>query len=204
MRKLHALWSRDVQFVEIFIRQAHPGPGAPPYRSFEQKFDDAERYAAENDIPWTILVDDLPGTVHETYGGLADPSYLIGVDGRVSYYEMWTHAPTLHTKLEALRRQSWRGVVDDGVDHIPHMLPALTDGWNALRHGLPQSFIDLELASPGAASLTWIGHQLRPVLAPFTLRATPLPTSTRLALAGGAALIVGGLLLWSTRGRRMR
>jgi hypothetical protein len=153
----------------------------------------------EADIPWTMLVDDLAGTVHETYGGLADPSYLIDIDGRIAFYELWTHAPTLHRKLEALRRQEWRGVVDDGIDHIPHVLPALTDGWNGLRPGLPQSFIDLELASPGAASLTWLGHRLRPVLAPITLRATPLPTSARLAIASGATLLLGAVLWLATR-----
>jgi hypothetical protein len=182
--------------VEVFIRQAHPGPGAPAYRSFDQKLEDARRYVREEGIPWTVAVDDLDGTVHQTYGGLADPSYLIGVDGRVAYYELWTHAPTLHRKMAALVAQGGRGVVGDGVDHVPHLLAALTDGWNALRKGLPQSVIDLELAAPGSAALTWLGHQLRPILAPLTLRAEPLPRAARIALAGlagvaGVAVLTG-------------
>src|SRR5690625_102788 len=134
------------------------------------------------------------------YGGLADPSYLIGADGRVAYYQLWTHAPTLHRKLAALSSQRWHGTVDDGIDHTPHMLPALTDGWNALRHGLPQSVTDLETAAPGTALATWLGHQLRPILAPSTLRATPLPRATRLALAATAtAMVLGTAMLWQSR-----
>ncbi|MFO1533578.1 MAG: hypothetical protein ABR562_07810, partial [Thermoplasmatota archaeon] len=45
----------------------------------------------------------------------------------------------------------------------------------ALRRGLPQSYLDLELASPGAGALTWAGYQLRPLLGPLTQRAKPLP-----------------------------
>lgn len=134
--------------------------------------------------------------MHQTYGGLADPSYLIGVDGRVAYYELWTHAPTLHRKMAALAAQDGRGIVGDGVDYVPHLLAALTDGWPALRKGLPQSVIDLELAAPGSAALTWLGHQLRPLLGPLTLRAEPLPRAVRIALAGvagvaGVAVITG-------------
>lgn len=147
-------------------------------------------------------MDDVEGTVHRTYGGLADPSYLIGVDGRVAYYELWTHAPTLHRKMSALVSQDGHGIVDDGTDHVPHMLAAVTDGWNALRKGLPQSFIDLELAAPGSATLTWVGHRLRPLLAPLTLRAKPLPRAARLAITGVVG--VAGVLLLTGLARKAR
>ena len=90
MKQLYARWSDQVYFIDVLIRQAHPGPGAGPYRSFEEKLQDAERYQREEGIPWVILVDDLEGTVHRTYGGLADPTYLIDRDGRVAYYNLWT------------------------------------------------------------------------------------------------------------------
>lgn len=156
----------------------------------------------EEGIPWTVVVDDVEGTVHQAYGGLADPSYLIGVDGRVAYYELWTHAPTLHRKMSALVARDGHGIVGDGVDHVPHMLAAVTDGWNALRKGLPQSFIDLELAAPGSATLTWVGHRLRPLLAPLTLRGEPLPRAARAALAGVAG--IAGVLLLAGLARRAR
>jgi hypothetical protein len=202
MKKLFARWSGDVHFLDVVIRQAHPGPGAPTYHTFEEKVADALRYQEEEKIPWPVLVDDLDGRVHLTYGGLADPTYLIDLDGRVSYYNMWTYAPSLYQAIEALLAQGGRGVVLEGVNQRPHMTPALTEGWRGLQRGLPQSYLEMELASPGAATVTGLGYALRPILAPFTQRSRPLPNSVKVGLAAGAAAlaILGGRRLMRGRG----
>jgi hypothetical protein len=180
------------------IRQAHPGPGVRAYHTFEQKLRDAERYRHDEGIPWPILVDDLAGSVHRAYGELADPTYLIDVDGKIAFYDMWTHAPTLHQAIEALLRQGGRGVVRGGIDRTPHMLATMTNGWKGIRRGLPQSYLELELSIPGLGAGIWLGYRLRPLLAPLALRSTPLPTPAKVALATGALALVGLL------GRRLR
>lgn len=179
-----------MHFVDILIRQAHPGPEVPSYQSFEQKWHDARRYQQEEGIPWTVLIDDLEGTTHQVYGGLADPTYLIDAEGYVAFYNMWTHVPTLHRAIALLLGQGGRGVVLGGIDSYPHLLPSLADGWRGLRRGLPQSFIDLETSAPTLASGTWLGHRLRPLLAPLALRAEPLPGPVRLGLAFATALLI--------------
>jgi hypothetical protein len=178
-----------VQFVNVLIRQSHPGPDVQPYETFEEKLADAGRHKLDDGIPWPVLADDLEGTVHQVYGSLADPTYLIDADGRVAYYTMWTHAPNLHQALSTLMEQNERGVVNGGIDHVVHMLPSLTHGWKGIRRGLPQSYTDLETASPGMGMSLWAGYQLSPVLAPITLRAQPLPFPVKPVLAVGAALI---------------
>lgn len=187
MKELFARWSDQVHFLDVIVRQAHPGPGAQPYRTFEDKMRDAERYQREDTPPWVVLVDDWEGTVHQTYGGLADPTYLIDRDGRVAYYNMWTYAPALHQALQALMEQDGRRVVLGGVNRVPHMMPAITTGWRGLQRGLPQSYLDMETASPGAATMVGVGYLLSPVLAPFTQRAKPLPLSVKVGLTLGAA-----------------
>lgn len=202
LRKLHARWADEVEFVDVIIRQAHPGPRARPYHSDNQKMIDAHKYKDEERIDWPVLVDDLPGTVHQVYGGLADPTYLIDVDGRVSFYNMWTHAPTLHRAIDALMRSGGRGIVNGGIHHMPHMLPAMADGWKGIRRGLPQSFFDLMTAAPGMGSSLWLGHKLRPVLGPIALRATPLSRMFKIALAAGVALLAGAAITQIIRRRR--
>lgn len=175
--------------MDVLIRQAHPGPDVRPYHTFEEKMHDAKRYKDDEAIPWPVLADDLEGTVHQVYGGLADPTYLIDADGRVAYYTMWTHAPNINEALTALQRRGDHGVVNGGIDHVVHMLPSLTDGWRGIRRGLPQSYVDLEMAAPGLGSSLWLGYKLRPLLAPLTLRDTSLPLMGRVLVALGAAAL---------------
>jgi hypothetical protein len=159
-----------VTFVDVLTRQAHPGPSVEPYASDDDKRRDARRHVEENGIPWTVAIDDLAGTAHQTYGGLTDPTFLIDAEGRVAYYSMWTHAPTLWRAAQALEAQGGRGVVLGGVDHAPHLLAMVTYGWPAIQRGLPQSAIDLEMALPLSSALIWAGNQLRPLLAPVAGR----------------------------------
>ena len=48
----------------------------------------------------------------------------------------------------------------------------------------------------GAGTLSFFGNKAKPILGPLALRATPLPLTARLALAGGpvAAVLAAGLL----------
>lgn len=172
-----------MRFVDVLIRQAHPGPDVRPYLTFTDKIRDAQRYQEDESIDWPVLADDLEGTVHQVYGGLADPTYLIDADGRVAYYSMWTHAPNLNVAIATLRKQNDRGVVYGGIDHVVHMLPALTDGWRGIRRGLPQSYFDMELAAPGSGTGLWLGYRLRPILAPATLRAEHFGPAGRAIIA---------------------
>ncbi|MBX6342910.1 MAG: hypothetical protein IRY97_10665 [Thermomicrobiaceae bacterium] len=198
LKRLHARYGERVQFVDVLVRQAHPGPAEPPYQTMEQKLEDARRYRREEGIPWPVVADDVEGTVHQGYGGLADPSYLIGADGRVAFYDVVTYAPTLDRAIRDLLGRGGSGVVAGGVDRVPHLLPALTGGWPGLARGLPQSVTDLMLAAPGAPLALWLGYQLRPLLAPLTLRDRPLPWGVRAALLAAVALIVARL---ARRGR---
>ena len=186
--------------MDVLVRQAHPGPGVRPYRSVQEKAADAERYKEYNAIPWPVLVDDLEGTVHQVYSGLADPTYLIDADSRVAYFNMWTYAPNLNEAIAALLHQGGRGVVEGGIDHVMHLLPAITDGWRGIRLGLPQSYVDLETAAPGMGSGIWLGYQARPALAPLTLRAEPLSPTGRGALILGA--VAAGVLAVRTMRRQ--
>jgi len=189
---LHALWGDRVHFVDVMVRQAHPGPAVPPYATIEQKLADAEAYRREAGITWPVLADDLDGTVHQTYGGLTDPAYLIDADGRVAYYNMWAYSPVLHQAIEALLAQGGRGVVlGEGIDRTPHLLPAMADGWPGIRRGLSQSYVDMETSLPGSATALWLTHQLRPLLAPVALRATPLPPAVQAGILLGVSLLVG-------------
>lgn len=184
-----------MHFLDVVVRQAHPGADWPTYHTFEEKLLDARRYVREEGIPWPVIVDDLEGTVHQAYGGMADPTYLIDTAGRVSLYQLWTYAPVLHEAVEQLLEQGGRGIAMGGVDRMPHFGPALTAGWRGLKRGFPRSVVEMEMAGPGSAVGVAAGRLLKPVVGPLTLRAKPLSREAKIGLAVGAA----GLAFLGTR-----
>lgn len=185
----------------MLVRQAHPGPDAPAYHDETAKRRDAERYRQAERPPWPMAVDDLAGTVHQAYGGLSDAAYLIGVDGRVSFFGVTAGAPQLHRAVAELVERGGSGTV--GTDFVPRIVSALPDGWPAIERGLPQSAEELAATLPGSVALMRAGHALQPVLAPVTHRSRPLPAWVRKAfVVATLALATRHLTRRTTRGPR--
>ena len=194
---MHYLYGERVRFIDVLVRQEHPGERRGPYRTYEEKVQSAHEYEREEGIAWTVLVDDLAGMVHEAYGGAAAPLYLIDATGRVAFYGVLAHAPTLKRAIDELLAKEGHGITSGDVDHWPHVFASLVDGWRGPRRGGLRAVLDYELAVPGAATLTFLGHLAKPVLSPLALRSTPLPVSARLTLGSGliATTALGAWLL---------
>ncbi|CAA9221282.1 MAG: hypothetical protein AVDCRST_MAG76-718 [uncultured Acidimicrobiales bacterium] len=174
----------------MFIHQAHPGELRHRYSTFDQKLEGAREYKEQEQLPWPVLVDDLAGTMHREYSqGMADPTFLIDVDGQVSFYGMWTHVPTLHRAITALLSQDGRGQAL-GLDRTPHLLASFVDGYRGPRRGGRRGVLEYDLGGGGAGTLSFLGNKAKPVLAPVALRSTPLPRQTKLAVALGLASFV--------------
>ena len=102
MRELHRLYGDRVQFVELLVRQAHPGERHGAYGSYEEKLEDACAYVHEERIPWPVLIDDMAGTVQRAYGGLAAAVYLIDSRGTVAFCGTWGQSPALRHAIDEL------------------------------------------------------------------------------------------------------
>jgi hypothetical protein len=202
MKKLHRRYGDRVQFVDVLVRQAHPGELRGAYRAYAEKLDDACRYQAEEGIQWPVLVDDLGGTVQRAYGGLSASVYLLDAEGRVVFCGMWGQAPALRQAIDELLAREEHGTpAGKGLDRVPHLAAAIVAGQGGPARGGRRAFLDLELGFPGAFVLMTLGGFLRPLLGPLVLRTTPLPERTRALLLAGLA---GGLLALSWEARRRR
>lgn len=156
------------------MRQAHPGEERGGYRTYARKREEAREYKRLERLPWSVLVDDLEGTVHRAYSReMADPTFLVGADGRVAFYAMWTHVPTLKRALDALLALGGSGVVTGGIDRRPHMLASFVDGYRGPRRGGRRAVLEYDLGGLGAGTLSFLGNKARPLLAGIALSATP-------------------------------
>jgi hypothetical protein len=199
LKQLHARYGDRVQFLDILVRQAHPGERRPAYATAEQKLADARVFQEAEGTAWPVLADDLAGTVHRAYGGMSDPVYLIDAAGRVAFYGMWIDGPTLRRAIDELLAQGGVGPpVAGGIDRRPHMAAALVEGWRSVSRGGVRAVLDLALAFPPLALAVALGAVTRPLTRPLVERTRPLPSPVRHALWG--ALAGGtGLLLWRAR-----
>ncbi len=163
-----------MQFLDIFIRQAHPGEQRHHYANYEQKLEGAREYQRLETLPWPVLVDDYQGTVHRTYSHeMADPSFVIDIDGRVAFYGMWTHVPTLKRAVDELLAHGGRGPVAGGIDQKPHLLASFVDGYRGPRRGGRRAVLEYDLGAGGAGTLSFLGTKAKRLLAPIALRAAP-------------------------------
>lgn len=202
MKELYHLYGDRVRFVEVLVRQAHPGERHGAYSSYAEKRDEARLYQQEEAIPWSVVIDDLGGTVQRAYGGMSAPSYLVDAEGRVAFYSMWGHAPAIRQAIDALLSRGSRGALDGGgIDRALHLAAAIVAGRRGPARGGMWSLVDLELGFPGAFILMTFGSLARPMLAPRVLRTTPLPRAARVTLLAGLVSGVAGLF-WAIRSRR--
>jgi hypothetical protein len=107
LRNLYRDFAHKVEFVSIYVREAHPGERYPHHTSDEQKMHHAKDWVAQDDVPWTVAVDDVIGTVHQMYGPLPNSVYLIDKTGSVAFRALWAGQESLLRKRieELLRRE---------------------------------------------------------------------------------------------------
>jgi hypothetical protein len=205
MRELHRLYADRVQFVDLVVRQAHPGERHGGYRRYAEKLDDARRYEQEEGIGWPVVVDDLDGSAQRALGGLSASVYLIDREGRVAFYGVWGQSPALRRALEELLCGGGTGApAGRGVDRVPHLAAAIVAGRGGPARGGRTALLDLELGFPGASFLMAVGRLGRPVLAPLVQSTKPWPARAGAALLTGLAAGAAAGVVWAVRRRRQR
>ena len=121
---------------------------------------------------------------------MTDPVFLIDADGRVAFYLMWAHAPTLKRVIDELLERGGRGVVAGGIDKTPHLFASFVNGYHGLMRGGKRAVREYNTGAFGAGALTFLGSKAKPLLAPLALRAEPLPAEARFALLLGGLTFV--------------
>jgi peroxiredoxin len=199
MDELHEDYAGDdVEFLFVYVREAHPGEKLGRHRSFDDKKEAAERFRDEEEIEIPIIVDDVRGRIHKKYGKLPNSTYIIDKSGRVAFRALWTRPNVIEDALdELLERQRERdtehAIVHGGEDTSMPLTSALFHAHRALHRGGPKAIEDFrrELGIPGR-----VAHTTSRMVEPIALH--PGRAIAGALIAGG--VITGGLML----GRRLR
>ena len=84
----------DVEFVIIYVREAHPGERLGPHKSMDEKLKAARLIAPRYGEFRRTLIDTIDGDFHRAYGGMPNVVYIIRPDGTIHYRCNWA-APHL-------------------------------------------------------------------------------------------------------------
>jgi peroxiredoxin len=170
LNDLYDDFSDEVEFLFVYVREAHPGEDLGPHKDMAGKVRAAEMFREAEDVEMPIVVDDLNGRIHRKYGKAPNSTYLIDRSGRISFRMLNTNPAVLAEAIEELlERQE-----DRGIDHVVvhggeyHGIPkasALLHTHRALKRGGQKSIDDFknEMGWPGRIAVSG-SHAIEPIL----------------------------------------
>jgi peroxiredoxin len=191
----------DVEFLFVYIREAHPGEELAAHQSMDDKVRAAETFRDEENVEFTILVDELRGRVHRKYGRMPNPTYLIDKSGRIAFRSLWSRVTGVAQALEELLevqedRDTDHAVVNGGEDLSIPMGYALLNSHRALQRGGKRAIREFR---DGLGRSGRIAQTTARVVAPVVLN-----PGRSLTAAGLAAGVIAGGLFVGYRLRRAR
>jgi len=89
----------EVEFLLIYVREAHPGERLHQHRSFADKQRAARLLPDRYNENRRILIDSLEGDMHRSYGAMPNVVYVVDPEGSVHYRSDWAHVDKLRTAL---------------------------------------------------------------------------------------------------------
>jgi len=135
VNKLNALKAKysDVEFLVVYVREAHPGQWVKPHNDLDDKIQRAQQTKDDYGDMREFLVDDVNGSMHQAYGSLPNMVYVVNPDGKVVYRCDWAFADRIEGVLENRSELHTE-------EHISHMGAApwifipvtFKGGWDAL------------------------------------------------------------------------
>jgi peroxiredoxin len=158
-----------VEFLFIYVREAHPGADLPPHRSMEEKIRAARLLREQEEINFPVLIDELGGETHRKYGALPNASFVVDKSGRIAYRSLASHGPSLGDALEELLEREKEGgighaIVRGGEDSIAPQLKTFLNAYRAIERGGYDAVVNFrgELGIPGRVVLRG-GRMAKPI-----------------------------------------
>lgn len=138
----------EVVFLVVYTREAHPGERTGAHRTETDKQAAARRLVSEEPLSRMMLIDDLDGAVHRSYGEVWDPVFVLDSAGRVVCRLAWNDPGCVAGILEALQRA---GRVESVESVEIYRAPSPAGFGHGLLRGGVQALLDFYDAGPPGA-----------------------------------------------------
>src|SRR5262245_35629306 len=91
LKRLFAEVGDRIEFLTVYVREAHPGSRYPQPTTLVEKIAHAREYKERDGIPWTVAVDDIDGSFHRALDPKPNNAYFIDGDGRIVFRLLWSN-----------------------------------------------------------------------------------------------------------------
>jgi hypothetical protein len=188
LQRLHDTYSDRVQFLTLYVREAHPGDRYVQPRDMDTKVAQARAYAQRDGIRWPVAVDDIDGSLHRRLDPKPDAAYLVDTDGVVMFRSLWANHPGPIEKALRAAAGGRKGPLGQNETKLPSVLRGTGTMWATLSAAGPVALKDVALHAPPMALSARVAHALRP-LPPLARGAlgTALPMGAMAGMVGVAA-----------------
>lgn len=133
----------EVDFIVLYVREAHPGGRLGPHQSDHDKTTAAALLADRYGESRLVLIDDLEGSTHHQLGLLPNVVYVVGPDGVVRFRGDWNDPAAIDAVLDGTAPESLVA-----REHFPPAKPGPTAARKALLAGGGQAVIDFVVSLP--------------------------------------------------------
>jgi peroxiredoxin len=179
----------DVEFLFVYVREAHPGERIPAHASIDDKVAAAALLRREEEMEMPLLIDDLRGSIHRKYSRLPNPAFLIDKSGRVAFRSMWSNPDEVAAALDELldlqeERDTDHVVVRGGEDLSMPLSYSMIRSHRALERGGEAAIRDFRAAF-GRGGRRALGLRKRKPFVQNPSRALSITALTAAVLAGG-------------------
>ena len=78
-----------VEFIMVYVREAHPGEYFSQAETMQEKLDHARALKDFYDIPWTVAADKLDGDLHRVLDPKPNSAILVNDEGKIVFRSLW-------------------------------------------------------------------------------------------------------------------
>jgi hypothetical protein len=190
LRALHAEFGDRVQFLTLYVREAHPGDRYGQPEDAQTKHVQARAYAERDAIDWPVAVDDLDGTLHRALDPKPHAAYLIDAGGTVAFRALWAnHERPLRQALREVAAGRHGPLGESEAKGVP-LLRGMGSMWETLHAAGPVALRDVARQAPPI----WLTGRLAALFRPLPPLGRGVAAAALLAGVG-----TGGVIAWQRR-----
>ena len=163
LKDLHARFGSEIEFVTLYVREAHPGEHRDQADTAQEKTKAARALKERDDLPWRMVVDDPDGSIHRRLDQKPNAAHLTDRNGTIVFRALWAgDEKSVSQALEAVA-SGQRPPEAESTRRLMPMARGIGTMREMTRRAGPRAQGDLWQAAPPMGVMAWLADLYRPL-----------------------------------------